>query len=266
MFRLREGGLTELEGVGADLESRCRSYVSYAAQHCVARVNSLAQELENQGRRLLGEVQEDCMRQTVELAETTTTREEERLRKLGDAEQNRLRSFYENEGKVEEKKVVAEFEERGKELEQKIRKEYELRGKEEEERARREFEIRGEVEKVSIELELRKRGEEEAVTIRKEFEARGAELGEEIRKEFEERGEVEMKRIESELRQRGRELQDRGEEQCTEMINMACGDVIEGTESEEFCEEFFFFTGDLEKRKKRKLLRLSDFEKKSHRL
>ena len=95
MFRL-----TELEDVGGDLESRCRSNVSYAAQHCVARVDSLAQELERQGRKLLGEVQEDCMRQTVELAEMTTTQEEKRLRKLGDVEQERLRSFYEEEGKV----------------------------------------------------------------------------------------------------------------------------------------------------------------------
>ena len=77
------------------------------------------------------------------------------------------------------------------------------------------------------------------------------------RKEFEERGEEAMKTIESEFRERGRKLQERGEEQCTEMINMACEDVVEDTESEEFCDEFFFFTGDLEERKRRKRLGLS---------
>ena len=49
-----------------------------------------------------------------------------------------------------------------------------------------------------------------------------------------------------------------GEEQCTDMINMACESVEPDTESEEFCDEFFFFTGDLdeEERKRRKALGL----------
>ena len=49
-----------------------------------------------------------------------------------------------------------------------------------------------------------------------------------------------------------------GEEQCTDMINMACESVQPDTESEEFCDEFFFFTGDLddEERKRRKRLGL----------
>ena len=65
-----------------------------------------------------------------------------------------------------------------------------------------------------------------------------------------------MKKVETELRERGVRLRDEGEQQCTEMINMACQDVVEGTESEDFCEEFFFFTGDLsdEERRRRKIL------------
>ena len=68
-----------------------------------------------------------------------------------------------------------------------------------------------------------------------------------------------MKEIEAEFRDRGRKLQIRGEEQCTEMVTMACADVVEGSESQEFCEEFLFFTGDLEKRKRRKRLNFGKF-------
>jgi len=261
--RLRKEGEKLFQSVGSDLEARCRGYVGYAAEQCTARVNSLAQELERQGRSLLGDVQGNCMRDTIALAERTTEEEERRLRGLGDVEQARLRSFYEEEGKVEEKKVIADFEQRGKELEQTIRKEYELRGKEETEKATREFELRGEVERVTIELELRKRGEGEAIAIRKEFEDRGAELEGTITKEFEDRGAIKMKEIEAEFIERGRKLQQRGEEQCTDMINMACEDVVEGTESEDFCEEFLFFTQDLEKRKRRKRLGFSQFVLKS---
>ena len=61
-----------------------------------------------------------------------------------------------------------------------------------------------------------------------------------IRKEFEKRGEEEMKKVEAELRARGNRLRDQGEDQCTEMINMACQDVVEGTESEDFVKNFSF--------------------------
>ena len=42
------------------------------------------------------------------------------------------------------------------------------------------------------------------------------------------------------------------------MINMACESVQPDTEREEFCDEFFFFTGDLdeEERKRRRRLGL----------
>ena len=76
--------------------------------------------------------------------------------------------------------------------------------------------------------------------------------------------------MEKELRERGRRLQIEGEDACTDMIAMACEvrvtvvmeplsslchmscqDVVEDSESGEFCEEFLFFTGSLD-RKRRK--------------
>merc|ERR1712128_178341 len=44
--------------------------------------------------------------------------------------------------------------------------------------------------------------------------------------------------------------QEVAEATCTEMISTACQNVTLGTDSDEFCEEFFFFTGDLERRKR----------------
>jgi len=262
--RLRKQAEQQLAVLSQDIEARCRSYVEYAAEDCTARVNGLAEELEVVGRDLLAQVQEDCTRETTELVERTTEGETRRLERLGEQEQDRLRGIYEAQGKVVEKEVLQEFEDRGKDIEKKIRGEYELRGKEEEERIRREFELRGEVERKTIELDLRKRGEVEAVTIREEFEERGRQLEGTIRKEFEDRGEEEMKKIERELRARGTKLRDRGEEQCTDMINMACQDVVEGSESEEFCEEFFFFTNDLSEDELRRRKRLGLYTRRRH--
>ena len=117
--RLRREGAAQFGAVGSDLEARCRSYVEYAADQCTARVNSLAAELERQGRGLLGQVQEECMAETVELVERTTEEEERRLRRLGESEEARLRSFYEEEGKVEEKNVLLTLRKEEKKLSRK---------------------------------------------------------------------------------------------------------------------------------------------------
>ena len=103
LFRLRQVGLAQFISVSSDLEARCRSYVTYAADHCISRVNSLAQALERQGRRLLGDVQTECQRETTKLAEDTTNAEDRRLRSVGADEEERLRRFYEAEGKKEDR-------------------------------------------------------------------------------------------------------------------------------------------------------------------
>lgn len=166
-----------------------------------------------------------------------------------------------------EAQEFAKFEARGEAVRASITTEYTNKGAEEEQKIRREFELRGEVEMKSIELELRKRGEVEAREIMAEFVRRGAELEMTIRKEFEERGEVVMEEIRKELEDRGRKLQIEGEDACTDMITMACEvvmmviklkmkfkfqDVIEGSESGDYCEEFLFFTDSLD-RKRRKI-------------
>ena len=40
--------------------------------------------------------------------------------------------------------------------------------------------------------------------------------------------------------------QEEGEKMCTEMITVACQNVTVGSESDDFCEEFFFFTTALD--------------------
>ena len=99
--------------------------------------------------------------------------------------------------------------------------------------------------------------------LRAEFEARGEEERKKIEKEFTDRGDVARERgflLSTSLSSfpNTRLILSAGEEQCTDMINMACESVQPDTESEEFCDEFFFFTGDLdeEERKRRKRLGL----------
>ena len=252
-------------GVGVDIEARCRGYVEFAGTDCFQKVTSLAQELQALGRRILSEKTEECTEETTVFTTQVAEEEEERLSRQGRSEEDKLKTFYEGRGKEIETEVIKEFEDRGKDIETRVRRDAEERGKEEEQKIRREFELRGEVERKSVELELRKRGEVEGVAIREEFEERGRNLEAEIRKEFEERGEQIRAEVERELREKGVRLRDEGEEQCTEMITMACEEVVPGSESDEFCEEFFFFTGDLSDEEKKRLRRKINFRRQKRR-
>ena len=49
---------TRYSGVGEDLEARCRGYVEFAGNDCLKKVLSLAEELQELGRRILGEREE----------------------------------------------------------------------------------------------------------------------------------------------------------------------------------------------------------------
>ena len=78
------------------------------------------------------------------------------------------------------------------------------------------------------------------------------------------KGRAEAERLYAERALEGRE---KGEKICSEMINVACQNATEGTDSFDFCEEFFFFTDDLgdERRRKRQNDRLyGSFYNKFH--
>ena len=78
------------------------------------------------------------------------------------------------------------------------------------------------------------------------------------------KGRAEAERLYSERADEGRV---KGEKICSEMINVACQNATEGTDSFDFCEEFFFFTDDLgdERRRKRQNERLyGSFYNKFH--
>ena len=92
-------------GVGADIEARCRGYVEFAGSECLARVESLAGELQELGRRVLSQRTEECQTETTQLTNTVATMEEERLRREGEGEQEKLTRQYEARGKELEKEV-----------------------------------------------------------------------------------------------------------------------------------------------------------------
>jgi len=255
--RIQNSGQLEAAAtsIGSDLESRCRGYVEYAGFQCVDKLNRQVADLEARGRFVLSSETEGCTREVTRLSTQEAEAEERRLTLLGQREEQSLRKGYEAQGRQVEAEVFADFDRRANEIMTRLRAEYENRGREEEQKIRTELELRGEVQMAEIELELRKRGEVEAQEILAEFEARGAELEKTITKEFEDRGAEVMKEVEKELTERGRKLQLEGEDTCTDMITMACEDVIVGSESDEFCEEFLFFTDTIDKKKRKKRFR-----------
>ena len=68
---------------------------------------------------------------------------------------------------------------------------------------------------------------------------------------FQERVDEEKAKAEKLFNERVAEGRIEGEKMCTEMITVACQNVTIGSASDDFCEEFFFFTDPLDKRLKR---------------
>ena len=75
-----------------------------------------------------------------------------------------------------------------------------------------------------------------------EFQARVAEEREKAEKVFNERVAEGRAEAERQFQEALRKGQEEGEKMCTEMITVACQNVTLGSESDDFCEEFFFFT------------------------
>ena len=142
--------------------------------------------------------------------------------------------------------ISNEFEKRARASGKKITEELKLIGQQMSKTIKQEFKLRGEAQNKTIELELIKRGAEEAVALKEELEERGRSLNATITKEFEEKVQEEKRKIKEEYVERRKILEKEGQDLCTDMIDMACKNVIEGSESDEFCEEFFCFTSELE--------------------
>ena len=65
-------------------------------------------------------------------------------------------------------------------------------------------------------------------------------------KVFQDRVAEERAKAEVEFNKRVAEGRIEGEKMCTEMITVACQNVTLGSASDEFCEEFFFFTAPID--------------------
>ena len=77
-------------------------------------------------------------------------------------------------------------------------------------------------------------------------------------KVFQETVDSEKAKAEIEFKKRVTDGQIEGEQMCTEMITVACQNVTLGSASDEFCEEFFFFTAPLDDEDFRRLKRQDD--------
>ena len=77
-----------------------------------------------------------------------------------------------------------------------------------------------------------------------------AEQRAEAEKVFQERIEEGRAEAEKQFKEERLKGEREGERTCSEMISTACQNVTFGSDSDEFCEDFFFFTGDLERKKR----------------
>ena len=94
-------------------------------------------------------------------------------------------------------------------------------------------------------------GEEKAKAegIYNETVAKEREKADKLFNEMVEKGREEAEKQFNDAVAEGRE---EGEKMCTDMISVACTNVTEGTDSDDFCLDFFFFTSDLDGERRRK--------------
>jgi len=88
-----------------------------------------------------------------------------------------------------------------------------------------------------------------AEQILKDSVLEGREQAEEVFAQEVAKGRAEAERLYAERAAQGTE---EGEKICTQMINVACQNSTEGTDTADFCEEFFFFTDDFDERRRKR--------------
>ena len=188
LARLAEEAAGMAEQLAGRAETRCRAGLERAGRQCGLQVAGLADQLVDRGRSLIAGQARDCTARVGEAANRVGRLERGEIQQRAFKEEDRLRAFYQMQGKTAEQTVFDDFSARAGEVRTRLRLQFEERGREEERAMRRELELRGEMERLDTELELRRRGEGEAAIIAEEFRARAQQLETEIRAEFEARG------------------------------------------------------------------------------
>merc|ERR1712062_73776 len=108
---------------------------------------------------------------------------------------------------------------------------------------------------MGAERQYQNRIQEEREKGEKIFQDTVAEERAKAEKVFQDTVDTEKAKAENEFNKRVKEGQIEGEKMCTEMITVACQNVTLGSASDEFCEEFFFFTAPLDDEDFRRLKR-----------
>merc|ERR1711892_1250175 len=244
--RAQSEAQTQIQNLTATVDARCADLVNEADSACsqvigqiTDRFNTLTEEV-----ILEGEKQCDNTKQlTVEMVKKGAQSSYDMQLELG-------RQVAENEfqKKVEQQKNRGE-----RMFKEEVEKhrgiaEEELRRRIEEGRqfAERNFTQELENGKLEAERQYQETIDTERAKAEVEFQARVAEEREKAEKVFDDRVAEGRAEAEKQFKDASLKGQEEGEKMCTEMITVACQNVTLGSESDDFCEEFFFFTTELD--------------------
>jgi len=242
--RFREDGDRIFSNVSSDLETRCRSYITFAGEQCMGRTESLIMKLQEDAMEMATEELLKCTAETEELMEKTREEEEERYNKIGSDERERRMLELEARGNVTRIQMTAEFERRGKAMRNALNETFQERGKILREQIETEYEVRGELLNTTTRLNITEQGRQREKEIKAEFDERGEKTRMETEKEFNEKAEEMEKELRKEFTEKGEEIMIELEDECKVKINRACGEVEFDSPSDDFCLEFEFFADD----------------------
>jgi len=244
--RAQSEAATQLRNVTAAVDARCADLVNEADAACsdvigeiTTRFNTLTQEVIIEGEKQC----DDTKVLTVDMVKKGAQSSYEMQLELG-------RQVAENEFQ----KQVEQQKNRGERMfQEEVEKnrgiaEEELRRRVEEGRqfAERNFTQELANGRAEAERQYQETIDKERAKAEIEFQARVAEEREKAEKVFNDRVAEGRAEAEKQFREASRKGQEEGEKMCTEMITVACQNVTLGSESDDFCEEFFFFTDALD--------------------
>lgn len=244
--RIQSEAGTAIANLSSTVDARCKMLITEGEVACGQVMGMITQRFDTITQEVVREGEEQCQKSqklVVEMIkkgaksafesqlELGKQLAEAEFRKQVEQQKNRGERMFQEE--IEKNRVIGEKElrrriEEGRGLaENNFTQEVKL-GKE---KAEEEYQQTIVDERARAEAIFQKRVAEERAQAEKVFQDRVAKGREEAEKAFrEEKSKAEIE----------------GEKRCTEMINIACQNVTVGSESDDFCEEFFFFTGDLD--------------------
>jgi len=244
--RAQSEAKTLVQNLTSTIDTRCQQLVNEGDAACSQVIGQITDRFNSLTEEVLIEGEQQCentMELTVEMvkkgAQSAYDSQLDLGRQVAEAEFQKQVEQQKNRGErmfqeeVEKNRGIAEQElrrrvEEGRQFAEKNFTQELENGKID---AERQYQETIDTERAKAEVTFQERVDEETAKAEKVFDDRVAEG----------RAEAEQQFKDASLK-----AQEEGEKMCTEMITVACQNVTLDSESDEFCEEFFFFTSELD--------------------